>query len=51
MRRGDEDVANIRHHQRAERILDHRLAVDRQKLLGDDAGQGVIGACRYPLRG
>ena len=32
----DEDVANARQHQGAERVVDHRLVVDRQKLLGRD---------------
>ena len=32
-RRDDQHVANACRHQRAERVVDHRLVVDRQKLL------------------
>ena len=36
-RRGDdENLADARQHQHRERIVDHRLVVDRQHLLGDD---------------
>jgi hypothetical protein len=37
----DEDVANARQHQGAERVVDHRLVVNRQQLLGDCFGHGV----------
>src|SRR5207247_223962 len=37
IRRGnDEDVADIVEHQRAQGVIDHRLVVDRQQLLGYD---------------
>src|SRR5689334_22497448 len=32
----DEDVANARQHEGAQRVVDHRLVVDGQKLLGRD---------------
>ena len=32
-RRDDENVANPRQHQRAERVVNHRLVLDRQQLL------------------
>ena len=36
LRRGDDqDVADARQHQRGQRVVDHRLVVDRQQLLGD----------------
>src|SRR5690606_30514462 len=36
LRRGDdEDVADPAEHQGRQRIIDHRLVVDRQELLGD----------------
>ena len=39
LRRGDDqDVANAGQHQDAERIIDHRLVVDRQQLLRDRDG-------------
>ena len=39
---GDEhDLADAGEHQRRERVVDHRLVVDRQQLLGDDAGHRV----------
>jgi hypothetical protein len=42
LRRGDyQDVAYARHHQRAERIVDHRLVEDRQELLGDGLRHGI----------
>ncbi len=37
----DQDVADARQHQRRQRVVDHRLVVDRQQLLGDDAGERV----------
>ena len=37
-RRDDQDFANAGQHQRRQRIIDHRLVVDRQQLLGDDQG-------------
>ena len=42
MRGGDdENVRNSRQHQRAERIVNHRLIVHRHELLADRMGQGV----------
>ena len=35
-RRNDEDVADAREHQGAERVIDHRLVIDREQLLRDD---------------
>ena len=36
LRRGDDqDVADAGQHQRGQRVVDHRLVVDRQQLLGD----------------
>ena len=32
-RRDDQYIANIGHHKRGQRIIDHRLVVDRQELL------------------
>jgi hypothetical protein len=32
----DQNVPDSRQHQRAQRIVDHRLVVDGQKLLADD---------------
>ena len=44
--RGDhQDVADARQHQRGQRIVDHRLVVDRQQLLADAR---VIGYSRVP---
>src|SRR6267378_5721888 len=34
--RDDQDVANAGEHQRRERVIHHRLVVDRKKLLRDD---------------
>src|SRR5690606_25771615 len=42
VRRGDdENVADTGQHQGAERIVDHRLVIDRQQLLGDAAGDRI----------
>ena len=51
-RRGDdENVANARHHERGERIVDHRLVVDRQQLLARDQRERIqaraAAACQY----
>ena len=35
-RRNDEDVADAREHQGTERVIDHRLIVDREQLFRDD---------------
>ena len=40
-RRDEQDLAQAREHQRAQRVVDHRLVVDRQQLLGDRAGDRV----------
>ena len=37
----DQDVADAGQHQRGQRVIDHRLVVDRQQLLGDRQGGGV----------
>src|SRR5918993_3221051 len=37
----DQDVAYPRQHQGSERVVDHRLVIDRQKLLRRDVGHGV----------
>jgi hypothetical protein len=34
-RRDDEDLADAGQHQHRQRVVDHRLVVDRQQLLGD----------------
>ncbi len=34
-RRDDQHLADARQHQRGERVVDHRLVVDRQQLLAD----------------
>lgn len=42
LRRGDdEDVPDPRQHQRADRIVDHRLVVDRQQLFADALGNRI----------
>ena len=42
LRRGDDqDIPDAREHQRAQRVVDHRLVVDREQLLADHAGQRV----------
>ena len=37
-RRDDQDLADARHHQRRQRVVDHRLVVDRHELLRDALG-------------
>ena len=37
----DQDVADAGQHQRGQRVVDHRLVVDRQQLLGDRQGGGM----------
>ncbi len=39
--RDDEDVADAREHQRRQRVVDHRLVVHRDELLGDAEGDRV----------
>ena len=40
LRRGDDEhFANTREHQNAQRVVDHRLVVDRHQLLADRMGQ------------
>ena len=39
-RADDQDIPDAGHHQDGQRIVDHRLVVDRQKLLADDPGDG-----------
>ena len=42
MRRGDdEDIPDSGHHQHGDRIVDHRLIVDGQELLGDSFRDGI----------
>ncbi|MNO89191.1 hypothetical protein D3C76_806680 [compost metagenome] len=40
-RRDDQDLADTGQHQRAERVIDHRLVVDRQQLLGNGQRRGM----------
>src|SRR3712207_8556981 len=35
-RRDDQDVPDVRQHQRRERVVDHRLVVDRQQLRSEE---------------
>ena len=37
----DQDVADARQNQRGQRVVDHRLVVDRHELLRDAMGDGV----------
>ena len=37
----NQDVANARHHQHAQRIVNHRLVIHRQQLLRRDRGQRI----------
>ena len=39
--RDDQDVADAGHHEDGQRVVDHRLVVDRQQLLAGDGGQRV----------
>ena len=39
--RDDQDVADAGQQQRGQRVVDHRLVVDRQQLLGDRQGGGM----------
>jgi hypothetical protein len=39
--RDDQDLADARHHEDGERVVDHGLVVDREQLLGRDLGQRV----------
>ena len=40
-RRDQEDLADARQHQRGERVVDHRLVVDREQLLAGNGGQRI----------
>ena len=40
-RRDDEDVADVRHHQRRQRIVDHRLVVDGEELFRQRDGERI----------
>jgi hypothetical protein len=40
-RRDDQDLAQARHHQRGQRVVDQRLVVDRQQLLRRRQGERV----------
>ena len=42
----DQDVANPGQHQRGQRIVDHRLVVDRQQALADRMGDGIEARAR-----
>ena len=44
--RDDQHVPDPAQHQRGERVVDHRLVVDRQELLADPAGHGVQAGAR-----
>ena len=37
----DQDIANTRQHQCRERVVNHRLVVNRQQALGNRMGHGV----------
>ena len=39
--RDDQDVADAGHHEDGQRVVDHRLVVDRQQLLAGDGGQRI----------
>ena len=45
-RRDDEDVADARHHEDGERVVDHGLVVDGQELLARDRGERVEARAR-----
>ena len=47
-RRNEENFAQTRQHQRAERVVDHWLVVDRQQLLGDRARYRVKACAAAP---
>ena len=40
-RRDDQDVTDAGHHEDGQRVVDHRLVVDRQQLLAGDGGERV----------
>src|SRR5206468_2271506 len=40
-RRNDEDVPDAGEHQRRERVVNHRLVVDRDELLAESQGQRI----------
>ena len=40
-RRDDQDLPDPRQHQRGQRVVDHRLVVNRQELLGHNQGERV----------
>ena len=44
----DQHLADAGHHQRRQRVVDHRLVVDRHELLGDAPGDGVQPRARAP---
>src|SRR5262249_44098392 len=37
----DQDFANTRQHQRRERVINHRLVVDRQQAFANPVGSGI----------
>jgi hypothetical protein len=42
LRRGDDcDLADVAEHQHRQRVIDHRLVIDRQQLFGDAVGDVV----------
>ena len=42
----DEDILNARQHQSRQGMIDHRLAIDGEHLLGGDHSQGIeAGTC------
>lgn len=42
----DQDIADAGHHEDGQRVVDHRLVVDRQQLLGRDGGERVEARAR-----
>ena len=42
----DQDVADAGHHEDGQRVVDHRLVVDRQQLLAGDGGERVQARAR-----
>ena len=40
-RRDDEHLADSSEHKKAQRVIHHRFVIDREKLLADDAGDGM----------
>ena len=47
-RADDQNIPDAGHHQDGKRVIDHRLVIDRQKLLADDPGDGKKPGARAP---